>query len=158
MWKAGTSKFVAPPVSVKDRWVEPHEQVLNVPNACWWYGPSKPSSVQSSDARLYPHCFIGWLGRETGYGPVGRSAGVLWIVSGAPFLRSSGPAQLCWRHVKGCHVWGLPVGSVRRVYVDWRGKCMCRVGRVFSCRMYINSNHCDSRIWVTACLWQSSRR
>jgi hypothetical protein len=29
------------------------------------------------------HCFIGWLGREIGYGPTDRSAGVLWIVSGA---------------------------------------------------------------------------
>jgi hypothetical protein len=28
-------------------------------------------------------CFIGWLGRETGYGPVDRSAGVLGIVSRA---------------------------------------------------------------------------
>jgi hypothetical protein len=34
MWKAGTSKVIAPPVSVKDRWVGPREQVLNVPIAC----------------------------------------------------------------------------------------------------------------------------
>jgi hypothetical protein len=26
---------------VKDRWVGLHEQVLNVPIACWCYGPSK---------------------------------------------------------------------------------------------------------------------
>jgi hypothetical protein len=32
------------------------------------------------------HCFIGWLERETGYGLTDRSAGVLWIVSGALFL------------------------------------------------------------------------
>jgi hypothetical protein len=31
------------------------------------------------------HCFIGWLGREIEYGPMDRSAGVLWIVSGALF-------------------------------------------------------------------------
>jgi hypothetical protein len=29
--QAGTSKVVAPPVSVKDRWVGLREQVLNVP-------------------------------------------------------------------------------------------------------------------------------
>jgi hypothetical protein len=34
-----------------------------------------------------PPCFIGWLGREAGYGPVDRSTGVLWIVSGALFSR-----------------------------------------------------------------------
>jgi hypothetical protein len=33
-WKAGTSKVVAPPVSVKDRSIGPREQVLNVPIAC----------------------------------------------------------------------------------------------------------------------------
>jgi hypothetical protein len=32
------------------------------------------------------HCFIGWLGRETEYGPKDQSADVLWIVSGALFL------------------------------------------------------------------------
>jgi hypothetical protein len=34
-------------------------------------------------------CFIGWFGREAGYGPVDRSSDVLWVVSGALFLRSS---------------------------------------------------------------------
>jgi hypothetical protein len=35
------------------------------------------------------HCFIGWFGRETRYGLTDQSVGVLWIVSGALFLRSS---------------------------------------------------------------------
>jgi hypothetical protein len=35
MWKVGTSKVVAPPVLIKDRWVDPREQVLNVPVAYW---------------------------------------------------------------------------------------------------------------------------
>jgi hypothetical protein len=35
-------------------------------------------------------CFIGWLRREIRYGPADRSIGVLWIVSGALFLESSG--------------------------------------------------------------------
>jgi hypothetical protein len=30
MWKVGTFKVVAPSVSVKDRWVGPREQVLNI--------------------------------------------------------------------------------------------------------------------------------
>jgi hypothetical protein len=35
MWQVGTSKIVPPPsVSVKDRWVDPHEQVLNVLITC----------------------------------------------------------------------------------------------------------------------------
>jgi hypothetical protein len=60
------------------------------------YGSSKPNSLPSTDAWLCPHCFNGWLGRETVYRPADRSADVLWIMSGALFLGSSGPAQLCW--------------------------------------------------------------
>jgi hypothetical protein len=145
-------------MSVKNWWVGPREQVLNVPIACWWYVPSKPSNLPSIDAWLCPHYFIGWLRRETGYGPMNWLASVLWIVLGGPFLGISGPAQLCGWLVKGCHVLGLPVGSVHRVYMDWRGKRMWRVSRVFPGRVYIDSIHRDSRIWVTACLWQSSHR
>jgi hypothetical protein len=47
---------------------------------------------------------------------------------------------------KGYHVRGPPAGSVRRAYVDWRGKCACRVGRVSPCRVYLDSNRRDSRI------------
>jgi hypothetical protein len=42
IWQASTFKVVALTVSVKDRSVGPREQVLNVPIACWCYGPSKP--------------------------------------------------------------------------------------------------------------------
>jgi hypothetical protein len=41
---------------------------------------------------------------------------------------------------------GPPVGSVRWAYGDWRGKHTCRVGQVFPCRVYIDSNHRNSRI------------
>jgi hypothetical protein len=39
--KPTPSRLQPPPVSVKNRWVGPREQVLNVLIACWWYGPSK---------------------------------------------------------------------------------------------------------------------
>jgi hypothetical protein len=42
-----------PPVSVKDRWVGPYEQVLNVPIAGRWYEPGKPSSWLSTKACLF---------------------------------------------------------------------------------------------------------
>jgi hypothetical protein len=47
---------------------------------------------------------------------------------------------------KGYHVRGLPVGSVRWVYVDWHGKHTCHVGQVFPYRVFIDSNRHDSRI------------
>jgi hypothetical protein len=48
--------------------------------------------------------------------------------------------------MKGCHIRGSPTGSVYLKYVDWCGKRTCRVGQVFSCRVYIDSNRHDSRI------------
>jgi hypothetical protein len=70
-----------------------------------------------------------------------------WEVEpGALFLGSSESVQLCWVRVKGCHVRGPPAGSVRRAYVDWRGKHTWHVHRVFPCRVYINLNRCDS--WI----------
>jgi hypothetical protein len=48
--------------------------------------------------------------------------------------------------VKDYHIRGLSVGSIRRAYVDWRGKHTCCVDRVFPYRVYIDSNRHDSRI------------
>jgi hypothetical protein len=86
------------------------------------------------------------LGREARYGPVGRSTGVLWIMSGALLLGGSESVQICWWLVKGYHIRGPPAGSVRRAYMDWRRKRTCCVGRIFPYRVYIDSNHRDSRI------------
>jgi hypothetical protein len=41
-----------PPTSVKDRWVGPCEQVLNVLTAYRRYGPDKPSSLLLTDVWL----------------------------------------------------------------------------------------------------------
>jgi hypothetical protein len=39
--KSAPSRLQSSPVSVKDKWVGPREQVLNILIACWFYGPSK---------------------------------------------------------------------------------------------------------------------
>jgi hypothetical protein len=41
-------------VSVKDRWVGPRGQVLNVLIACQCYGPGKPSSLPSTKGGFAP--------------------------------------------------------------------------------------------------------
>jgi hypothetical protein len=75
-----------------------------------------------------------------------RSVGVLWIVSGALFLKRSGiypnmsasRQRLLYvdqmRYVWSWTIHGLSMGS------------MWRVGQVFSSRVYIDLNHRDSRI------------
>jgi hypothetical protein len=56
-----------------------------------------PSSLVAYRRQMFGflHYFVGWLEREAGYGPVDRSAGVLWIMSGALFLYSSDSVQRC---------------------------------------------------------------
>jgi hypothetical protein len=78
-------------------------------------------------------------------GPADHSTGLGGGVR-ITFLGSSESVQLCWVSVKGCHVRGLPAGSICRAYVNWRGKRTCRGGQVFPCRVYIDSNRRDSRL------------
>jgi hypothetical protein len=142
-------------MSVKDRGVGIREQVLNIPIACWWYGSDKPSSLLSIGAWLKHTASMNVLGEKLRWVPRTTQSG--WEVeSGALFLGSSASIQPYWRLTKGCHVQGPPVGSVRQVYVDWRGKHTCCVDWVFPYRVYIDSSHLDSRILVTACSWLPS--
>jgi hypothetical protein len=69
------------------------------------------------------------------------------------FSRAVLSVQPCRWLIKGCHVRGPLTGSVRRAYMNWHGKCTCRVGRVFPCKVYIDSNRHNSQIWVTTCSW-----
>jgi hypothetical protein len=148
MWLFWGFYVVSP--AYRFRGVGTHEQVLNVPIACRWYGPGKPSSLLSTDVWLSP--LLHWLARERNWVRTHGSVGQYAVdVSGSLFLGSSDSIQLCRWLVKGCHIWGLPAGSVCRTYVD--GKYTCRVGRVCPCRVYIILNRHDSRIWVTACSW-----
>jgi hypothetical protein len=63
-------------VSVKDQRVGPYERIEHT-DRILVYGPSKPSSLSSTEACLRPTASLAVRGRETGWGPVDRSAGVL---------------------------------------------------------------------------------
>jgi hypothetical protein len=64
-----------------------------------------------------------------------------------PFFSGAvGFVQICRCLMNGCHVRGPPTGIICQAYVDWRGKRTCRVGWVFPCSVYIDSNRCDSQI------------
>jgi hypothetical protein len=85
------------------------------------------------------------LGEKLGGGPVDHSAG-LGLCRELFFSGAVGLVQRCWWLAKGCHVRGPPAESVRRAYVDWRGKRTCHVGQIFRCKVYIDSIHHDSTI------------
>jgi hypothetical protein len=81
------------------------------------------------------YCFIGWLGRKTEYGPMDRTAGVLWIMSGALFW-----VQWLYPTSLMTHKGLLCVDRVRYVW-SWTIHelsmgCMWRVGQIFSYRVY----------------------
>jgi hypothetical protein len=135
-------------VSVKDRWIGPREQVLNELITCWCYGPNKPSSHPSTKGWFCPHCFNGCIGRETGYGTMDQSVIILWIGLVALFsweqwlcstllmtmwkVAICTPCEICM--VEG-HMW-----------IE-HGKCVA-CWSFSPCRVYIDSNHRDPRIWV----------
>jgi hypothetical protein len=56
-------------VSVKDRWVGPREQVLNVPIACRCYGLGKPSSLMSTVGAFTPTASMAGSGEKLGTYP-----------------------------------------------------------------------------------------
>jgi hypothetical protein len=69
MWKASTSKVVALPMSVKDHWVGPREQVLNVPIVSRRYRPDKPSSLPSTKSGFTPTASMAFYGEKLGTDP-----------------------------------------------------------------------------------------
>jgi hypothetical protein len=125
----------------------PCEQVLNVPIVCWRYGPSKSSSLSLIEAWLKPTTSLVSLREKLGTDPqIDRS--VCWGLCREPLFGSSEiylslsvthERLLCLDHVRF-----VLSGTIRGLSVG----CVLRVCRVFPCRVYIDSNRCDSRIWV----------
>jgi hypothetical protein len=54
------------------------------------------------------------------------------------FLRVVDPSNSVDNTVKGCHVRGLPTGSIQMEYVDWQEKCTYYVNQVSPCIVHID--------------------
>jgi hypothetical protein len=74
-------------VLVKDRWIDPREQVLNVPITYWCYGPSKPSSLTSTEGDFTLTASMVGLGEKLDMDPQIGQRVMLWIGSRALFSR-----------------------------------------------------------------------
>jgi hypothetical protein len=109
---------------------------LNVPIACWL----------PTEGDFTPTASMAGTGEKLGMDPrIGQPA--RWGLCREPFFSGAGALSIAVEDfTKGCHIRGPLAGSVRRAYVDWSGKRMCRVGRVSPSRVYIDSNRRDSRI------------
>jgi hypothetical protein len=117
------------------------------------YGSSKPSSLSSIKDDFTPTVSMAALGEKLStHLRIGQPA--CCELCREPFFLGAVALFIVVDDImKGCHVCGLSTGSIHGAYMDWREKHTCRVDRVFPCRVYIDSNHRDSRIWVTACSW-----
>jgi hypothetical protein len=67
--KSAPSRLLPPLVSVKDRWVGPREQVLNVLITCRCYGPGKPSSLPSIEGGFTPTASMAGSGEKLSTDP-----------------------------------------------------------------------------------------
>jgi hypothetical protein len=146
MWKADTSKFVAPPVSDKDRWVGPREQILNVPITYFYMSLVNLVAChrQKIDLSLLLHRLCGGeklngdpqIGQPTCWGCSQESL----------FLRNSGIHP----NLSVTHERLLDVDHVRyiwsRVIHGPSVESVWCVGRVFPYMVYIDLNHHDSQI------------
>jgi hypothetical protein len=135
--------IVAPPASVKDRWVDTREQVLNILIICCRYVPSKLTS--STDDWL--SLLLKWLcWKRNWVADLRINQTVCWRLCREPFFSGVvGSVQLCRVSVKCCHIWGY----LQKAYIDWHRKRTCRVYQIFPCKVYINLNRHDSQIWVS---------
>jgi hypothetical protein len=134
----------------------PRANIERTDRMLMFMGPVNWCNMLSTDAWL--SLLLQWLCWERNWVANLWTTQSDWGLCREPFFSGAvGSVQHCWWLLKGCHVCGLPVESVRGAYVDWRENDTCHVYRVFPYRMYIDSNHRDSRIRATACSWQSSR-
>jgi hypothetical protein len=105
MWKASTFKAVAPPMSVKDQWVDPREQVLNVSILCRYYRPGKPSSLSSTEGDFTPTASMAGLGEKLGTDPwIGRLS--CYGLCRKPFFSGAVAMVIAVDDcMKGCYMW-----------------------------------------------------
>jgi hypothetical protein len=124
-------------VSVKDRGVGTREQVLNVSIACWYMGPV---SLIACRRQLcdFLHCFYG-CERERNWMGTRRSVKSFFFLGSITLSNSVGDSRKVG--IRGLHEIRMVEGHTRTK----RRKCMAYWSG-FPCRVYIDSNHRDSRI------------
>jgi hypothetical protein len=130
-------------VLVKDRWVGPREQVLNVPIIGQRYGPGKPSSWLSTEVfSSLLHWLLWEISWVRTHGPINRRA-VAWVGSHSSWEQWICSNLLTTMQKVDMH-WPR---DIRIVWDHTRTECgmrvVCWLG--FPYRVYIDSNCRNSR-------------
>jgi hypothetical protein len=116
-----------------------------------FYRTSKPSSLPLTEGGFITTVSMAALGEKLGTDSRIGQPVCCGLCREPIFSRAVTLSIAVDDFTKGCRVRWLPTGSVRGAYVDWHGKRTYRIDLVFPCRVYIDSKHRDSWIWVTAC-------
>jgi hypothetical protein len=120
--KPAPPRLYPPPVLIKDRWIGPREQVLNVPIACWY--TSLVSLVVCHQQKVALPPLLQWLpwGEKLGMNP--------WIdqslcceLGREPFFSGAVTLSIAVdEFVKSCYTWAVWDIYDRGSFVDWAWK------------------------------------
>jgi hypothetical protein len=122
------------------------------------YGPSKPINLPSTEGDFTPTASMAGSREKLGTDPrIGQPS--CCALCREPFFLGAVTLSIAVDDdAKGWYMWTTWDTYGLGPYADWAWNvCDVLVG-VFLCRVYNDLNRRDSQIWVTACLWQSSRR
>jgi hypothetical protein len=117
--KPTPSRMYPPLVSVNDRWVSSHEQVLNVPIAYRCYEPDKPSSWLSIKACLSPIVSLAVVGEKLSTNPQIRHPSNCGLCQESFFSGAVDLYKSVDDFIKGCYA--LTMGDTYGLepYADW---------------------------------------
>jgi hypothetical protein len=143
----------SPRVSVKNWWIGLYEQVLDILIVCWYMGPVIQCNCVTTSAKpLSPTPRLSWgrkneVTQDDGWASLFLDTRILLGV-GADLAGTTWKVAMHWpREIR--MVWDHTRTERGMHVVCWSG---------FPCQVYIDLNHRESRIWVTAYLWPSAHR
>jgi hypothetical protein len=91
-------------MSIKDQWVGPREQVLNIPIACQCYGLGKPSSWLTTETCLFPTASLAVVGEKLGTDPQIRRSSSCGLCRESFFSGAVDLYKFVDDFMKGCYV------------------------------------------------------
>jgi hypothetical protein len=113
--------------------------------------------VDCQHSLTFPHCSLHVMGEKLSTDPRIRWPSCCRLCQEPFFLGAVDLFKFVDDCMKDCYMWTAWDTYGRGPYADWAWKACGVLVEFFPYRVYINSNRRDSRIWVTACLCQSSR-
>jgi hypothetical protein len=124
-------RFYPSPVSIKDRWIGPHEQVLNIPITYWYMGLVSLVAGHKQEVGFTPTTSLVGLGEKLGTDPWIGQPSCYGLCREAFFSGEVALLNSVDDYAKGCYTWTVWDIYGRGPYVDCAWKA-CGVLVTFS--------------------------